>query len=473
MDIVATAAHRFGSAPALVTEQKTLTFVEIEKKTSRIASALDRRGIHAGDRIALCMPNSPELVLLLFALLKTGSVAAPLNYRFPAGRRQAMLMNLKPSVLIGPEKLTGALDFPVKFTPEEFLAESGGKMTGQPSSDSASQHLDSSATVIHTSSSAGIPKAALHSFGNHYYSALGSNANIPFGPGDCWLLSLPLFHIGGYALLFRSLAGGGALAVTEPETTLSEALQRFSLTHLSLVPTQLYRLLHDDASTKRLRKTKAILLGGSAVEPAILHETAAAKLPVYLSYGSTEMSSQITTTTGPVNAVTAGKVLPYRELSIGAGDEILVKGPCLFQGYLSEKGHAIETDSSGWFHTGDTGALSPDGELQVTGRMDNMFISGGENIHPEEIERALCMTRGIRRAVVVPVPDQEYGLVPKAFVEAAENAPADDVLREKLSHEIGTLKTPAEIIRVKEWHLLPGAEKIDRGYYKSLGRAHC
>ncbi len=477
MDLVARAAQKHAGNPALVTENETHSFNDLDATTAGIAGVLQRQGLKKGDVVALSMPNSPELVLLLLALLRMGSIAAPLNYRFPASRLQDLLHPLKPAALVGPENMTKKLSASLKLDPETVVAESSSakehskqfnNSTIQQFNSLSAQQRNTPVTVIHTSSSSGTPKAALHSFGNHYYSALGSNENIPFTSGDCWLLSLPLFHIGGYTMLFRSLLGGGSLAVTEPGTPIHDALNRFHLSHLSLVPTQLYRMLQNKEALKKLQGLKAILLGGSAVEPALLKQASKAGLPVYLTYGSTEMSSQITATSGPADTITAGRALLHRELSIGPGDEILVKGPCLFQGYLSETGPVPETDANGWFHTGDTGILSPEGELYVTGRIDNMFISGGENIHPEEIERALSSLTGVIRAIVVPSPDPEYGLRPSAFIETTEEAPAGNEIREKLSREIGKLKTPTAITRVKEWRLLHGTEKIDRGYYKSL-----
>ena len=469
MDLVATAAQKYGGNPGLVTEKETYSFHDLDVTSARIATVLQSHGIGKGDLIALSMPNSPEMVLLLLALLKIESVAAPLNYRFPVSWLQELLHPLKPVALVGPEHLTENLSVSLKLDPETVTAESSSaKESSKQLNNLSVQQLDTPITIIHTSSSSGNPKAALHSFGNHYYNALGSNENIPFGTGDCWLLSLPLFHIGGYAMLFRSLLGGGALAVMEPGTSIQDTLNRFKLSHLSLVPTQLYRMLQNKEALKKLQGLKTILLGGSSAEPALLKDASKAGLPVYLTYGSTEMSSQITTTPGPVETITAGRTLPYRQLSIGPGDEILVKGPCLFQGYLSETGPTLETDDSGWFHTGDTGALSPEGELHVTGRTDNMFISGGENIHPEEIERTLCSLKGVLRAIVVPVTDPEYGLRPSAFIETTEPAPADNEILETLSQEIGKLKTPVAITCVKEWRLLPGTEKINREYYKHI-----
>ena len=465
MDLVATAAEQYGDNTALITAKETLSFRGLDATTARIANVLLHHGIQRESVVALCMPNSPEMILLLLALLRMESVAAPLNYRFPPSRLQTFLQPLKPATLIGPKDLTDKLSAQLKLDPENIFAESTVEKPIFRHTEKTRQ-FNTFVSIIHTSSSSGNPKAALHSLGNHYHSAMGSNENLPFGPGDCWLLSLPLFHIGGYAMLFRSLLGGGALAVTEPGTPIRDALVRFQLSHLSLVPTQLFRVMHDKQALKHLQNLKAILLGGSTIEPALLAKALTAKLPVYLSYGSTEMSSQITTTSSPAGTITAGKPLLYRELSIGPGDEILVKGPCLFQGYLSEKGPVLETDGSGWFHTGDTGILSPEGELRVTGRTDNMFISGGENIHPEEIERALCSLTGVLRAVAVPTPDPEYGLRPSAFIETSENTLTDSEIKDTLSRAIGKLKTPVTITRIEDWRLLPGTEKIDRGYYK-------
>lgn len=469
MDLVTSAAAAFGDTPAILSPDRTLSFTDIDEQTAALAETLKAEGCDRGQVTALVMPNSTEMVLLLLALLRTGSIAAPLNYRFPPVRLQPMLDRLSPVTVIGPRRLTAPLSGHRKTDPHQLVDNSRVHANRHPvhrMDETGIPGISSPVTIIHTSSSSGSPKAALHSLGNHYHSALGSNSNIAFTPGDCWLLSLPLFHIGGYAILIRSLAGGGAIAVPPEEWTINDAIKALRVTHLSLVPTQLYRLVGDCSCHDALKQAKSILLGGSAIEPALLRQAAQLRLPVYLSYGSTEMSSQITTTTAPTTTVTAGRILPDRELSIAENGEILVKGPCLFQGYLSESGPVPATDEHGWFHTGDTGSLSPDGELLVTGRTDNMFISGGENIHPEEIERTLCHIDGIVRCLVVPVPDTEYGQRPAAFIETGPQAPDDQSILELARRKLGRFKTPVSLTRISSWHLLPGTEKIDRGWYR-------
>lgn len=468
MDLIATASHTFTTSPALVSKDGSISFAALDRETAEICQRLAQHGIGKGARVALVMENSIPMLMLLLSLMRMGAVAAPLNYRFPASKVQGLLDRLEPALLIGPDILTSGLEAAEVLRPEILLETADG-----PWHISEPLRFDNSpatpVSIIHTSSSSGQPKAAVHSLANHYYNALGSNENIAFGPGDCWLLSLPLFHIGGYAIIVRALTGGGALAVPDRLMGLDEALGIYPVTHLSLVPTQLYRLLSNPENREKLSEMKAVLLGGSAVEPSLLEEACRCRVPVYLSYGSTEMGSQITTTSSPATSMTAGKPLAWREVAIGTDNEILVKGPCLFLGYLSQEGTERKTDAEGWFHTGDTGAISPSGELRVTGRKDNMFISGGENIHPEEIERALLSVNGIVRAMVVATPDSEYGMRPVAWIETREEAPGDQEILETIRESLGRLKTPIMLNRTTAWKLLSGTEKIDRQWYREKG----
>jgi O-succinylbenzoic acid--CoA ligase len=144
------------------------------------------------------------------------------------------------------------------------------------------------------------------------------------------------------------------------------------------------------------------------------------KLPVFVSYGSTEMASQITTT-GEKDRLkkwkTAGKVLSHRNVKISQQGEILVKGKTLYKGYIQSGKLKKVTDKTGWFHSGDLGQLDKDGYLTVFGRKDNMFISGGENIQPEEIEQCIRNIAGVEEVVVVPVEDREFGMRPVAIIK--------------------------------------------------------
>ena len=474
MDIVAQAAAKFGSSAALITRERTLSFIDCDAETARIANALFCAGIRQGDMVAMVAPNSPTLLLVLMALLRIGAVAAPVNYRFPAQHVEGVLHRLAPRMVL----FEPSVDRLQHGLPAMAIQRLVGLAAHQPLTPTfpLPKGTEHPVTIIHTSASSGLPKAAMHSFGNHWHNAAGANMNMPFVAGDCWLLSLPLYHIGGYALLFRSLLGGGCLAVGLPDEQLDKALSVFPLTHLSLVATQLYRLLRLPEARALLQQLKAILLGGSAIPEPLLDDAVKAGLRVYLSYGSTEMGSQIATSPDPLQAVSreSGAVLPWRVVQLSEEGEILVRGECLFMGYLSGGELRPSRDRDGWFHTCDAGALSESGTLTIFGRKDNMFISGGENIHPEEIEHALTSIAGIEEALVVPVPDREYGLRPLAFIRTTTACEPDEAtIRAEITAMVGRLKAPASFVCIPAWVSIAGSGKIDRGWYRRLAASGC
>jgi O-succinylbenzoic acid--CoA ligase len=306
--------------------------------------------------------------------------------------------------------------------------------------------LDQEATILFTSGTTQLPKAVLHTMGNHYYSALGANENIPFTPGDRWLLSLPIYHIGGLAILVRATLGGGAVVMADLKQTTAKTFKHLKISHLSVVPTQLYRMLQNEEIRQSLAKLKAILIGGSDIPRDLIRKASHYGLPIHTTYGSTEMSSQVTTTKPkepPEKLLTAGPVLNYRKLKIAHDGEILVKGKTLFKGYITAEGKIEKpVDAAGWFATGDIGSLDAAGYLTVRGRKDNMFISGGENIYPEEIETQLRNMPGIINAIVVPVNHPEFGSRPAAFLQVAGENVDETEIRQLLEKNVPRFKIP-------------------------------
>ena len=372
------------------------------------------------------MPKSLEYVVLLLALMRAGLVACPVSTRLPAAAVVPLLEEAGCSALVsGDEDLLGAAKETPVIDPNTLLAD-GAAYEGPP--EPLDVPLARPATIIFTSGSSGTPKAVLHEFGNHYYSALGSNRNIRLGRGDRWLHSLPLYHVGGLSIIFRCLLAGAAVALPKPETTIGRSIPDLRVTHVSLVSTQLLRLLREDASLSGL---EAVLVGGGPIDPTLVDGAAERSVPVYTSYGLTEMASQVTTTPpgAPLERLhTAGRVLAHREVRVSGDGEILVRGETLFAGYVRDDRTNLWLDGEGWFHTGDLGELDAEGYLKVVGRRDNLFVSGGENVQPEEVEEALCRVEGIEEAVVVPVPDGEFGARPVAFVRS--NGEVGDLVSE-------------------------------------------
>ncbi|MDX1531445.1 MAG: o-succinylbenzoate--CoA ligase, partial [Rhodothermales bacterium] len=326
------------------------------------------------------------------------------------------------------------------------------------------------ATLVFTSGSTSAPKAALHTAGNHVFSARGSNANLPLGPGDRWLLSLPLYHVGGLAIGFRCFEAGAAVVLPLPGRSVGETITAYAVTHGSLVPTQLRRLLDEDRALPSLR---GLLLGGAAAPAGLVEAAHARGLPVHTTYGSTEMASQVTTTPPGADLAalrTSGRLRPHRELRIAADGEILVRGATLFAGYVEGEGVRRPLDGAGWFHTGDLGRLDGEGFLHVLGRKDNLFVSGGENVQPEEVERALTGIDGVAQAVVVPVADAEWGARPVAFVRPAKGAALEPArLRAALAEHLPRFKIPDAFY---PWPEDDGRMKPDRAALQRRAALH-
>ena len=450
-------------APAILGPAGTTTYAELDGRVSAAAAKIAGEGLVPGARVALLLEKDERYVVLLLAVLRAGCVACPVSTRFPPEGVATSLRVAGCSALISDEVLPGA-DLPV-LSPEQLLEAPRAALLQGPET----VPLQRPATIVFTSGSTGVPKAALHTLGNHYYSALGSGANIPLGPEDRWLHSLPLYHVGGLSVVFRCLLAGAAMVLPEPGVPLAEAITRSGATHVSLVATQLRRLLSERAPLGTLG---AVLLGGGPVPETLVDEALERGLPVHTSYGLTEMASQVTTTPrgAPREALhTSGRVLPHREVAVAEDGEILVRGETLFAGYLRGDGVDRPLDEAGWFHTKDLGELDEAGYLRVTGRRDNQFVSGGENVQPEEIEAALCRIEGVEQAVVVPVADEEFGERPVAFVRAPGGRLPEGLAR-ALEPVLPRFKIP---VSFREWPEERGPEgmKVDRAAFRELARS--
>lgn len=446
-----------GGQSAVLSKDRTFSYQQLEDAIELAVGNLKRLGVKPRERVAIISPSTIEYIIALFALWRQGAIACLLSTRLPKEGINAALKTIACARTLTPEEISS----PGTRTKQKVRV---------PGLESIRQHtLNDPADIMFTSGSSGEPKAVAHSFGNHYYSALAANEHIPVSPGDRWLLSLPLYHVGGLGILWRTFLAGGTVVVPDSSTDLADSLRKFNITHVSLVPTQSHRLLSVPQNVVVLQNMKAILIGGSAIPDVLIRKAIDARLPIHVSYGLTEMASQVATSgrLTKENPLPRGRILKYSGARVSDEHEILVKGKTLFQGYV--KGEKIEPsiDAQGLFHTGDLGCFNEDGTLTVLGRKDNMFISGGENIQPEEIERHLCHLEGIVQAVVVPVKSEEFGARPVAFVQTKEGIKLSRTqILSSLRKYLPSFKLPDQIY---SWPATahPGL-KPDRSYFLRL-----
>ena len=428
---------------ALQLEQQTLTWQQLTEQVDQYAAALELDGLRSGDVLTLVGKNQPSILLWLLAAMQQGVICA-ITMPQPTVQlteKLARLYGPKPAWLwISPslnslvDELAKCYSSPLQFldfpTVEPFSsAVSDTEMDGV-SASSTAYELDTLATLIFTSGSMGVPKAVAHTHRQHFASAKGLLERFAFTEQDTWLLSLPLYHVSGLAIVYRWLAVGGCLKLATGQ--LLDDIQQVS--HASLVVTQLQRLL---ASQQPLSLSH-VLLGGSHIPLTLAQQAAQQGIETWIGYGMTEAAS--TVTAKPVDeTASAGQVLPKRQVKV-VDKRIWIAGETLASGYYQQGILTPLTNQDGWFDSGDLGAWYGD-ELCIIGRADNLFISGGENIHCEEIETVLARHPQIELAVVVPVQDVEFGARSIAVLRC-HSLPDQKQLGEWLADKLEKFKHP-------------------------------
>jgi O-succinylbenzoic acid--CoA ligase len=331
--------------------------------------------------------------------------------------------------------------------------------------------------LLYTSGTTGRPKAACLTRAALAASADASQRLLGDAPSDCWLLCLPLHHVAGLSILVRSALSGACVEIqprfdVEP---VSRALTCGGVSHVSLVPTQLRRLL--DAGLGPGPDLRVALLGGAAASPELLAEARGAGWPVAPTYGLTEAASQVAT--NPPGDVASGLApLPGTRVAIlGEADvpcgrdavgEICVRGPMLTRGYWRRPEETARALRDGWLHTGDLGRLDAAGRLHVIERRADLIVSGGENVYPAEVERVLLAHPAVAEAGVAGVPDPELGARPCAWLVARGDEPSDSALRQHCRERLAAYKIPARF-RIVESLPRTATGKLQRARLRELG----
>lgn len=433
------------AAVAIHCEGQQFSWHETAKRVDEYAQGLIEQGLKRDQLVAVVSPNSLQAVWLLLAVLRVGARFVGINPRLSQAELDAQLAALHCDFVWYPAK--SVLDLS-GYTRLQLLPPDASRMVP------VTWQLHRPATLTLTSGSTGFPKAVVHSAQTHLASAEGLLAWLPFDAEDSWLLSLPLFHISGMAIIWRWLARGARLDVCAPER-LDAALAQ--VTHASLVPTQLQRLL-DTAETTSLA-LKQVLLGGTMIPVSLTQQARQAGIECWCGYGMTEMASTVTAKPAD-DSSGVGTVLPNRELTLVDG-EVMVKGETLCLGYYRQQTiFPIAEDE--WFATRDL-ACWKGGELHILGRADNMFISGGENIQPEDIEKVLLQHPDVTQAVVLPVEDAEFGHRPLALIRTV--GPLDEErkqqLRAYMAQQVTAFRRPVEYLAIPA-HLSGSGIKLSR-----------
>jgi o-succinylbenzoate---CoA ligase len=388
-----------------------VTWFDLDDLAHTWARRFESLGLRPGGRVAVQEPAGIRFAALLHACLRSDAAIVPISPRWPAAEVERVLDDCRPALLVR--------DGEVEVLPRP------ASHAGPPGD----------ACVLYTSGTTGQPKGVRLTLANHVASALGCQRQLDAGETDRWLALLAPHHVGGLAMFLR------AAICNQPLVTLArfderealEAIEADRPTLLSVVPTMLTRLL-DAGGAGRLRELRAILVGGAPASADQVLRWAELGLPVCPTYGLTETCSQVALAPpgrAAALAGTAGVVCPHAAITIEDG-EIVVTGPSVSPGYVTP---GIEpAPTGGRFRTGDLGRLD-DGVLTVLGRRDATIITGGENVHPEEVEAALRAHPAVADAAVAGRHDGLWGEVVAAWVVAdgATDADLERWCRERLA----------------------------------------
>ncbi len=434
-----------GDHPALVHAQGTLDFAGLEVAAAGLAARLRGLEVGAGDRVAVLLENDPIYVVLIHALISLGAVLVPLNIRLTPRELATLLEQAQPSLLLHGSALGEHAREAARALPGLRVLATGALHT-HPEKPGAGPRipLNADQSILFTSGTSGRPKGVRLSLANHLASATASARRLGVEAQDRWLACMPLYHIGGLAIVLRSAIYGTTVVLHpgfDPQSVL-QSLRRDRITALSLVPTMLVRLL-DAAEPMRFPDSlRFVLLGGGPIAPELVARARRAGMPIAPTYGLTEAASQVSTL-APEEVATrgasAGRALPGLEIRIvdeqGRDQsprdpgEIWLRGPQVTAGYLRPDDNE-QGLRGGWLRTGDIGVLSPDGYLTLLDRRRDLIVSGGENVYPAEVEAVLLSHADVAAAAVVGRPDPVWGQVVHAFVvpRAARRPRPEDLI---------------------------------------------
>lgn len=452
---------------ALVIEEKNWTFHEMAEIVLDYSKRLASLSIKQHDRVAILMKNRPDTVFIIHALQQIGAEIVFLNFRLTASELQFQLEDSDTKILIYDadfSKLVGQLQQLLKADINTFTPLQLRILPLEEIEIRNEFLLDEVCSIMYTSGTTGRPKGVLQSFGNHWWSAVGSSLNLGLRENDAWLCAVPLFHISGLSILMRSIIYGMPVYLMEQfdEHKANQLLCSGQVTIMSVVSAMLNRMLDSLGDEGYHNAFRCMLLGGGPVPRPMLEKCVEKKIPIFQTYGMTETSSQIVTLS-PEDSLkklgSAGKPLFPAQIKIVREDgepseagqigEIQLKGPNITAGYLNRPDANTSTFDQGWLKTGDLGYLDEDGFLYVVDRRSDLIISGGENIYPAEIEEVLMTHHAVLEAGVTGIDDPIWGQVPYAFVVLREPIEDKHIL-EFCVERLARYKIPKKIIKIDE-----------------------
>jgi len=444
-------ARNTPSRVAIDFDGRLVTYGELAAGADAYAAALAEAGLKHGDRVATLTGNSPEHVMVLFACAKLGLILLPLSWRLTGPELAYQLEDAEPSLLLVEAEYRDLAE----ATGHAFVALSSPSDTG---TRYANKRVtpDDGLLLIYTSGTTGKPKGALLTHANCFWTNVSFDATTGVHGDDVVLQVLPQFHVGGWNVQALLAWLKGATVVLERQFDAERCLRLIEekrvTTMMGVPPIYLFMAQHPRFADADLSSLERAVVGGAPMPEALLETWAARGTAIVQGYGLTEAAPNVLCLP-PEDAVRktgyAGKPYPFVDVRLSDERELQVRGPNVFAGYWrNPQATADAFTEDGWLRTGDVAEVDDEGCYRIKGRLKDMYISGGENVYPAEVEAVLHGHPQVQDAAVVGVPHERWGECGVAFVVA--DGATEDELIDWCSARLAKFKVPTAVRFVDE-----------------------
>ncbi|MDT7565684.1 MAG: fatty-acyl-CoA synthase [Pseudonocardiales bacterium] len=455
--------------PAFVYGDATTTFADVYDRATRLAERLRSAGVRHGDRVAYLGPNHPAFAETLFATHLLGGVFVPLNWRLADPEISYLVEHSGASVLVRAPNCPAPSD-PASLRAVVALSDPApGEIdyepwvrSGDPTPIDEPVEEDEPALILYTSGTTGRPKGAILTHANIVWNCVNIMIGVDVASDDVTLISAPLFHVAALnqTLLPTYLKGGCSVIMPRWDVdSCYELMAKHRITWMFGVTTMFGEFARSPRwDTADLSSLRNLMCGGAPVPPALIRTFQDRGLVFCQGYGLTETAPGATFLEARESVTKAGSagvpvffadvrvVRPdLTDVEVGEPGEVLVRGPNVTPGYWGDPAATAAAFTDGWFHSGDIATVDPDGHLYIVDRLKDMYISGGENVYPAEVEGVLFEHAAVAECAIIGVPHARWGEVGKAFVVLRPGATAGvPQLQQHLGERLAKYKVPLE-----------------------------
>jgi fatty-acyl-CoA synthase len=440
---------------------RTVTYEELDAASERLAGAFRARGLARGDRVATLTGNSPEHVAVFFACAKAGLIIAPLSWRLAPAELAYQLEDAEPALFLVEDEYAELARASGRPFEQLALTSEGGAALDAEVGD------DDPLLLVYTSGTTGRPKGALLTHANCFWTNLSFDLATGVSDGDVVLQILPQFHCGGWNVHALLAWWKGATVVLErafdPARCLALIEEKRITTMMGVPANYLFMSQEPSFAGADLRSLRRAVVGGASMPEALLETWRLRGVEIVQGYGLTEAAPNVLCVP-PEDAVRkagwAGKPYPHVDVRLSPEGELQVRGPNVFAGYWRNPGATAEVFDGEWLRTGDVAERDEEGFYRIKDRLKDMYISGGENVYPAEVESVLHEHPAVADVAVVGVPDERWGEVGVAFVVPAADI-SEEQLVEFVRERLARFKAP-KVVRLVDVLPRSGLGKVQK-----------